>query len=130
MFTINHIDTLMTATSITVKALKFIGQVLHYTTLLVGAALILAGYWLVTAATHFAGKTQTAADVTEPVHGPVLVEYAVIEPLTAEEYMAGVLSIYSLPTQAERVLDDAITPIAPTKSTRRPRGKKATPIAA
>jgi hypothetical protein len=129
-FIINHIDTAMTIASATLKALKFATTVLHYIALAIGAVIILTGYWLVTAHAHFTGKTQTMTNVAEAVHGPVLAEYGESAMLTPENYMAGVLSTYSLPKVQGWVLEDMAVAIALTKPSRNRRGKKAAPVAA
>jgi hypothetical protein len=129
-FIINHIDTLATIASVTLKVLKFAATVAHYIALAIGAVLILTGYWLVTAHQHFTGKTQTVADVTEAVHGPVLAEYGESAMLTPEAYMAGVLSTYSLPKTQNWVLEDMAVAIAVTKPGRNRRAKKAPLVAA
>lgn len=126
---INHIDTLMTITSVTLKALKFAAKTMHYVALAIGAVLILTSYWLVTTHDHLTGVTQTMADTIEAVHGPVLAEYGESVMLTAEAYMAGVLTTYSLPAY-DWVLEDAIAPIAPVKQARKRRAKNAPLVAA
>ena len=127
---INHIDTLATIASVTLKVLRFAATVAHYIALALGAVLILTGYWLVTAADHLTNKTQTMADATESVHGPVLAEYGESAALTSEAYMAGVLATYSLPKVQDCVLEDAIAPIALDKPSRKRRAKKAPLVAA
>jgi hypothetical protein len=129
-FIINHIDTLATIASVTLKVLKFAATVAHYIALAIGAVLVLTGYWLVTVHQHFAGKTQTIADVADAVHGPVLTEYGESAMLTPENYMAGVLSTYSLPKVQDWVLEDMAVAIAVTKPGRNRRAKKAPLVAA
>lgn len=127
---INHIDTLMTAVSVTLKVFKFAATVLHYIALAIGAVLILTGYWLVTAANHFTGKTQTMTDVADAVHGPVLAEYGVAKSVAPESYLSVVPAVYSLNRSNDWVLEDAVAPIEPTKQTRKRRNKKPAPVAA
>lgn len=129
-FIINNIDALLTIASATLKALKFIGKCLHYAALALGAVLILTGYWLVTTANHFAGKTQTATESVEAVHGPVVAEYAPAPTVTPESYVKFASASYALNHTDDWVLEDAIAPIVPTKPSRKRQGKNATPVAA
>jgi hypothetical protein len=130
MLFINHIDTLATIISVTLKVLKFAAKTMHYAALLVGGALILTGYWLVTVHQHFAGKTQTAVDAAESVHGPVMAEYGVAKSVAPESYLSVVPAVYSLTRSNDWVLEDAVAPIEPTKQTRKRRNKKPAPVAA
>lgn len=120
-FIINHVDTLFTMAEVTVKVLKFAAKVMHYAALLIGAALILTGYWLVNVVNHFTGKTQTMTDTVAAEHGPVLTEYAPAPTIAPESYVAVVPAIYSLDFANEWVLEDGTAPIAPTKPARKRR---------
>jgi hypothetical protein len=123
-FIINHIDTLMTIVSVTLKVLKFAATVAHYIALAIGAVLVLTGYWLVTAHQHFTGKTQTMVDVVAAVHGPVLAEYGVALTVAPEFYIPVAPATYSLDRRNDWVLEDAIAPIAPAKTTRERTNRK------
>lgn len=128
-FIINHIDTLMTITSATVKALKFAAKTMHYAALAVGAVLILTGYWLAATHNHLTGMTQTMTDTIEAVHGPVVAEYGESAMLTAEAYMSGVLATYALPA-CDWALEDLAVAIALDKPSRKRRAKNAPLVAA
>jgi hypothetical protein len=121
---INHIDTLMTIASVTLKALKFVATVAHYIALAIGAVLILTGYWLVTAHQHLTGKTETVVDVVAAVHGPVLTEYGAALAVAPEFYIPVAPAVYSLSRSNDWVLEDAIAPIAPVKPTRKRTTRK------
>jgi hypothetical protein len=129
-FIINHIDTLATIASVTLKVFKFAATVAHYIALAIGAVLILTGYWLVTAHQHFTGKTQTAIDVVESAHGPVLAEYGVAKSVAPESYLSVVPAVYSLNRSNDWVLEDAVAPIKPTKQARKRQSKQAALVAA
>jgi hypothetical protein len=129
-FIINHIDTLATIASATLKVFKFAATVAHYIALAIGAVLILTGCWLVTARQHFTGETQTVADVTEAVHGPVLAEYGVAKSVTPGSYLSVAPAVYSLTRSNDWVLEDAVAPIESIKQARKRQSKKAALVAA